>query len=238
MGVLPGKDRNAPAMALMAHYDSVPASTGASDDAAGVATVLEVVRAFKAKGVPDRDVLVVLTDGEEAGLLGADAFFRQDPQAKRIGFIFNLDVRGSAGRVQMFQTADDNGGTIRLMAATAPRPVASSLTGFIYQYMPNDTDFTVSKRAGVPGLNYAFIGRQFDYHSPSSVPATQDRGSLQDMGDQVLATAQALAFSPNLPAKSPDLVYAQTPGGLTLAYLRRPSAGRSWPAWRRCWSGA
>jgi hypothetical protein len=218
VGVLPGKDRSAPAVALMAHYDSVPASSGASDDAAGVASALEIVRAIKARGTPARDVVVLLTDGEEAGLLGADAFFRRDPLAKRIGFLFNMDVRGSAGRAQMFQTGDENGGAIRLMAATAPRAVASSLTGFIFKYMPNDTDFTVSKRAGVPGLNYAFIGNQFDYHSPSSVPATQDRGTLQDMGDQVLATAQAVAFSPTLPAKTPDLVYGQTPGGITLAY--------------------
>ena len=218
VGVLPGKDSAAPAMALMAHYDSVPASTGASDDAAGVASALEIVRALKARGTPARDVMVVLTDGEEAGLLGADAFFGRDPLAKRIGFLFNMEARGSAGRVQMFQTGDANGGAVRLMAATTPRPVASSLTGFIYKYMPNDTDFTVSKRAGVAGLNYAFIGNQFDYHSPSSVPATQDRGTLQDMGDQVLATAQAVAFAPNLPAKSPDLVYGQTPGGITIAY--------------------
>ena len=38
------------------------------------------------------------------------------------------------------------------------------------------------------------------------------------MGEQVLATAQAVAFSPTLPAQTPDLVYSQTPGGLTLAY--------------------
>ncbi|MGZ5948091.1 MAG: hypothetical protein ACXWKV_16095, partial [Caulobacteraceae bacterium] len=89
---------------------------------------------------------------------------------------------------------------------------------FIYKYMPNDTDFTMSKKAGVAGLNYAFIGHQFDYHAASSTPATQDRGTLQDLGDQVLATARAAAFGPALPAKAPDLVYSQTPGGLTLAY--------------------
>src|SRR5262249_36573651 len=43
VGVLPGRDRGLPALALMAHYDSVPNSTGASDDGAGVATMLEVV---------------------------------------------------------------------------------------------------------------------------------------------------------------------------------------------------
>src|SRR5437899_5379122 len=77
VGVLPGRDRSLPAVALMAHYDSVPGSTGASDDAAGVASALEVVRAIKARGVPARDVVVLITDGEEAGLLGADAFFRR-----------------------------------------------------------------------------------------------------------------------------------------------------------------
>jgi hypothetical protein len=205
-------------LALMAHYDSVPASTGASDDAAGVASALEVVRAIKARGTPARDVIVLITDGEEAGLLGANAFFREDPLAKRIGFLVNMEARGSAGRVQMFQTGDASGAAVRLMAANTSRPEASSLTTFIYKYMPNDTDFTVSKEAGVPGLNYAFIGHQFDYHSPSSIPATQDRGTLQDMGDQVLATAAPIAFAAALPARAPDLVYSQTPGGLTLAY--------------------
>src|SRR5258708_3783519 len=103
VGVLPGRDRSLPAVALMAHYDSVPGSTGASDDAAGVATALEVVRAIKARGVPARDVVVLITDGEEAGLLGADAFFRRDPMAKHVGFVFNMEARGSAGRAQMFQ---------------------------------------------------------------------------------------------------------------------------------------
>jgi hypothetical protein len=218
VGVLPGRDRSLPAVALMAHYDSVPGSTGASDDAAGVSSALEIVRAIKARGVPARDVILLITDGEEAGLLGADAFFRADPLARRVGFVINMEARGSAGRVQMFQTGAGNGGAIRLMTATAKRPVASSLTGFIYEHMPNDTDFTVSKRAGVPGLNYAFIGDQFDYHSPSSVPATQDLGTLQDMGDQVLGPAAAAAFSPTLPARTPDLVYSQAPGGITLAY--------------------
>jgi hypothetical protein len=218
VGVLPGRDRAAPALALMAHYDSVPSSTGASDDAAGVSTALEVVRAIKAKGTPARDVVVLITDGEEAGLLGADAFFRTDPLAKHVGFVINMEARGSAGRVQMFQTADRNSGAVRLMRAADPRSNASSLSGFIYEHMPNDTDFTVSKRAGVPGLNYAFAGRQFDYHSPSSTPATQDLGTLQDMGDQVLPTAMALAFAPALPAPGESLVYGNLPGGFLVAY--------------------
>lgn len=218
VGVLPGRDRAAPALALMAHYDSVPGSSGAADDAAGVASALEIVRAVKAQGTPARDVMVVLTDGEEAGLLGAHAFFDRDPAARHVGFVINMEARGDAGRVQMFQTGGHNGGAIRLLQRTADRPQATSLSEFVYQHMPNDTDFTVSKNAGVPGLNYAFAGRQFDYHAASSVPATMDPATLQDMGQQGLSTARALAFDPALPKASPDLVYSQVFGDLMLAY--------------------
>jgi hypothetical protein len=223
IGVLPGRDRAAPAVALMAHYDSVPASSGAADDAAGVASALEAVRAIKAKGVPARDVMLIITDGEEAGLLGAEAFFKRDPLAKRIGFVVNMEARGDAGRAQMFQTGAGNGETVALLRKTATRPSANSLTVFIYEHMPNDTDFTMSKAAGVGGVNFAFIGRQFDYHSPSSTPATLDPGSLQDMGQQALAIAEGAAFAPALPRKTPDVVYSQAFGDLVLAYP--PAAG-------------
>jgi len=222
LGVLPGRDRSQPAVALMAHYDSVPDSSGAADDGAGVVSALEIIRALKTKGVPARDVMVLFTDGEEAGLLGADAFFNRDPAARHIGFLINMEARGDAGRVQMFQTGPGNGATIAMMRKAAPRPQSSSLTVFIYQHMPNDTDFTISRKAGIAGLNYAFSGRQFDYHSPTSIPATLDQGSLQDMGQQVLAVAQAAAFAPALPARTPDVAYSEVFGNLVLAYA---------PAW-------
>jgi hypothetical protein len=218
VGVLPGRDRAAPAVALMAHYDSVPGSPGAADDAAGVSSALEAVRALKLKGVPARDVMVVITDGEEAGLLGATAFFERHPLAKHVGFVLNMETRGGGGRTQMFQTGAKNAGTVALFQKTASRPAASSLAVFLYEHMPNDTDFTVSKAADVPGLNYAFIGRQFDYHSPTSTSANLDQGSLQHMGDQVLAAATEAAFAPALPAAGPDLVFSQTAGSHLVAY--------------------
>lgn len=223
IGVLPGRDRAAPAVAVMAHYDSVPGSPGAADDATGVAAALEIVRALKAQGQPARDVVLILTDGEEPGLLGATAFFEQHPLAKRIGFLLNMEARGGGGRAQMFQTGAENGGTIDLLRKTAISPTASSLTVFMYEKMPNDTDFSVSKAAGVPGLNYAFIGRQFDYHSPTSTPANLDKGSLQHIGQEVLAAAREAAFASALPASAPNLVYSNTFAGHMLAYP--PAAG-------------
>lgn len=218
VGVLPGRDRAAPAVALMAHYDSVPGSPGAADDAAGVAGALEIVRALKAHGQPARDVIVLLTDGEESGLLGAQAFFDQHPLARRVGFVINMEARGGAGRAQMFQTGVQNAGTVDLLRRTAIDPAASSLTVFMYEQMPNDTDFSAPKEKGISGLNYAFIGGQFDYHSPTSTAANLDKGSLQHLGQETLAAAREAALAPALPPKGPSLVYANTFAGHMLAY--------------------
>lgn len=218
IGVLPGKNRDAPAIALMAHYDSVPGSPGAADDAAGVSAALEVIRLIKAQGTPERDVILLITDGEEAGLLGAAAFFPNHPLAKHVGFIINMETRGGGGAAQMFQTGPQNGEVIKLFAKGAVRPSSSSLAVFLYENMPNDTDFTVSKAAGVTGLNFAFIGRQFDYHSPTSTSDNLDQGSLQHMGDQAYSAAKAVAFSKTLPGKSPNVVYSATFGSHILSY--------------------
>jgi hypothetical protein len=218
VGVLPGRDRAAPAVALMAHYDSVPASPGAADDAAGVAAVLETVRALKAAGPLRRDVVVALTDGEEAELLGARAFFAGHPLARRLGFVVNLEARGGGGRARMFETGPANGETVGLFRHAVGDPSSSSLAVYLYRLMPNETDFTLARAAGLPGLNFAFIGRQFDYHAASSTPAALDQGSLQDIGRQALAVVRAAAEAPALPRPAPDRVYNQLPGGWVLAY--------------------
>jgi hypothetical protein len=184
----------------------------------GVASELEILRAIKTGGVPARDVMLVFTDGEEAGLLGATAFFADHPLAPHVGFILNLESRGGGGRASMFETGADNGGAIDLYKRTAVKPDANSLSVFLYKHLPNDTDYTVAKAKGIPGLNYAFIGRQFDYHSPSSTVQVLDQGSVQHIGEQVLGTARAIAFSPTLPPKAPDAVYGQLPGGFLLVY--------------------
>jgi hypothetical protein len=218
VGVLPGRDHSLPALALMAHYDSVPGSPGAADDATSVATILDIVRALRVRGPPARDVMVVITDGEEAGLLGARAFFDQDPAAAHVGFVMNLEARGGGGRTSMFETGANDGAAIGLFQRTAAAPSSNSLLPFIYRYLPNNTDFTIAKKRGLAGFNFAFIGRQFDYHSPSSTIANLDSGSVQHMGETTLGPAAALAYSPQLPARTPDIVYSDVLGAGVIAY--------------------
>lgn len=185
-GATPGK-----ALLLLAHYDSVAAGPGAGDDGAGVAALLETARALHADSAPLRnDVLFLFTDGEEAGLLGAAAFVAENPAAKEIGLALNFEGRGDSGPSLMFETSDENGWLIRQLAAAAPFPSASSLSGAIYKQIPNDTDLSVFKQGGYAGLNFAFIGSPERYHTPQDTPENLDPRSLQHHGSYALALAR------------------------------------------------
>ncbi|WP_310533386.1 M20/M25/M40 family metallo-hydrolase [Novosphingobium sp.] len=218
VGVLPGKDRSLPAVALMAHHDTVWGSPGASDDTAGVATILETVRAVRERGLAKRDLIVILTDAEELGLSGAEAFFASDPIRDRVGTIVNMEARGGGGRTTLFETSPQNGAAIALYADAVSRPGASSLATFIYSVLPNDTDLSVSLRASKPGYNFAFIGRPGLYHSPKATPDALDQGALQDMGGQVLALTDALLRADQLPAPAPDVVLFDVFGLFLVSY--------------------
>jgi hypothetical protein len=218
VAVLPGRSPGAPALLMMAHYDTVPSSPGAADDSVGVAAVLQIASLLKAGPQPARDVVILLTDGEEAGLLGARAFFGGHPLAPRVGAVINFEAEGGGGPAYMFETGPANGGMIGLFARTARRPNANSLSGFVYSLLPNDTDFSVSRRRGVGGLNFALIGRQFDYHAASAVPASVDPASVQQLGDMAAPAALALARARALPAPSSDAVYGDLLGWRILAY--------------------
>ena len=65
VAVLPGRDRSAPAVGVMAHTDSVPNSPGAAVDGAGVAALLETARSLAADPQHQRSVMFLVTDGEE-----------------------------------------------------------------------------------------------------------------------------------------------------------------------------
>ena len=223
VGILPGRDPGLPAVALMAHYDSVPNSPGAADDASGVAAILEAVRAIKARGGADRTLVVLLTDAEELNLDGARAFFSEHPLRDRIGAVINLEARGGGGRAMMFETGPGNAETIARYAQATQKatggPSSNALAIFIYRLMPNGTDFTVAAGRELAGINLAFIGRPAQYHSPASTPEALDQGSLQHIGSQALETADAFLRAPTLPQATQNAVYADVFG---LFVVRHP----------------
>ncbi|MEV6683835.1 M20/M25/M40 family metallo-hydrolase [Streptomyces sp. NPDC051130] len=181
------------AVLLMTHYDSVSQGPGASDAGVPVAALLEAVRALRAEGAqPVNDLLVVFTDGEEAGLLGARAFFDRHPLAKTVGVAFNFEARGTEGPVLMFEAGPGNGPMVEELARTGVPVFASSLFDAIYRRMPNATDFALVKERGIPGLNFAHIGGFAAYHGPLDDIDHVDPSALQHQGELALALARRL----------------------------------------------
>lgn len=222
VGELKGSDPALPAVLLMAHYDTVPLSPGAGDDTAGVAVALEVARALKAAGPLRRSVVFLLTDGEEAGLLGANAFFESDPLRRRAGLIVNLEARGDGGRALMFQTSPGNRALIETYKRNVAVPASDSLMVTVYKQMPNDTDLTAALERGYVGMNFAFVGHQMAYHTPLSTPDRLNARSVQHMGDQVLPIIRDFAQTKRFDRTGGDMVFADLFGRYFIAY---PSSG-------------
>jgi len=188
--VKPGPGR---AIVLLAHYDSVPAGPGAADDESGVATVIETARALKARGFESRHpILAVLTDGEEADLLGAAAFLRDPALKARVGAVVNVEARGNQGPSLLFQTSPGDGPLIDLYANNVPNYATSSLYHEIYRFLPNDTDLTLFIGDGFPSFNFAYVGGVADYHTALDRRANLDPVSLQQQGDNMLGVASGL----------------------------------------------
>jgi hypothetical protein len=171
------------AVLLSAHYDSVPSAPGAADDGSGVAAILEIARVLK-HAPPRRPVVLLLGDGEELGLLGAELFVRESRYFAEVDAVVNLEARGSSGPSLMFETSPGNAEVIGAFAGAVSRPLTSSAFYEVYRRLPNDSDFSVFK--------VAFIGGMGRYHTPRDELSALDLRSLQHHGDNALSSIRAL----------------------------------------------
>ncbi|MGD0190417.1 MAG: M20/M25/M40 family metallo-hydrolase [Rhizomicrobium sp.] len=201
------------AIVLMAHYDSVPAGPGASDDESGVATVLETIRALKARAIDSKHpILALLTDGEEAGLLGAAAFLHDPALRARVGAVINVEARGNRGRSLLFQTSGGDGPLIDLYAKSVKNYATSSLYAEIYKLLPNDTDLTLFIRDRFPSYNFAFTDNVAHYHTALDLRANLDPVTLQQHGDNLLGLAAALEQTDFASLKGQNDIYVDLLG--------------------------
>ncbi|MET0135755.1 MAG: M28 family peptidase, partial [Kibdelosporangium sp.] len=176
---------------LAAHYDSAAVGPGASDDGAAVAAMVEVARIVGARGGLRNDLVLLVTDGEEDGLLGADAFVREHPLAHKGGVVLNWEARGVGGPSLMFETSPGNSELVSLFTEAVPHPRGDSSMVEIYRMLPNNTDFTTLSAAGFAGLNSAYIEGASRYHTADDSIANLDRGSLQHHGENMLHLTDA-----------------------------------------------
>ena len=203
---VPGSDPTG-ALLLSAHFDTVERSPGASDDGVGVALLLETLRSLVETEAPRNDVILLLTDGEERRMLGAKAFVREHPFAADVSVVINLEAIGNRGRAVLIETGDENGRLIRLFADAVSVPVASSLGGALLCLLPNNTDYTVFRRAGVPGLNLALVDGASIYHSEHDTPERLSVDSIRHFGGTLIELARALAAADLSRVRQSDVAY-------------------------------
>ncbi len=214
---IPGTQPGA-AIMLAAHYDSVPTSPGASDDGAAVAAMLETARALTAGAPLQHDVILLFTDGEEAGMLGARAFMDEHPWAKEVALTLNFEARGSRGPAVMFETNAGNRAVIREFAQAAPYPVAYSFVSTIFGQMPNGTDLMVFQELPTQALNFGYLFDWPAYHSRRDSLETIDPRSLQHHGSHMLALTQQYGNRPLIEASDGDAVFFTLWPGVLVHY--------------------
>ena len=211
---------NSKALLLLSHYDSAPHSfsKGASDDASGVATILEGVRAFLYGRQPHKnDIIILFSDAEELGLNGAALFVNQHPWAKDVGLVLNFEARGSAGPSYMLmETNKGNQALVKEFSkAKVKYPVSNSLMYSIYKMLPNDTDLTVFREQGnIQGFNFAFIDGHYNYHTQQDDVQHLNKTTLTHQGSYLMPLLKYFSnVDLNTTEITEDNVYFNVPFG-------------------------
>lgn len=102
---IPGTDLNDEIVMIGGHLDGMPAGTGAADNAAGVAMVMEAIRILKAVGAKSRRTIrAALWGSHEIGRLGSKAYIKKNfynpdtktrhPAYEKLSVYFNSDYYG------------------------------------------------------------------------------------------------------------------------------------------------
>ena len=203
-----------------AHLDSWHAGTGASDNGAGVAVVMEAMRILKAVGAkPDRTIRVALWTGEEQGLLGSAAYVAEhfghypeptDPEQKAIPAFFRQDkgklVRGKGyDKLAAYFNLDNGSGRIRGIYAQENMAVAPIFEAWlkpwndvgatiVTQQNTGSTDHISFDRIGLPGFQFVQDGLDYFSNVHHTDLDTYDHASAQDL-KQAAAIMASFAYN-------------------------------------------
>ncbi len=201
IGILPGEKPEA--IALVSHYDSSADAPGASDDGLGVAVTLEAARVLAAVERRQWTLMALVTDGEEAGLMGAAGLVTDREVMNRLRAYLNIESIGSSGPAVLFETGPANGWLVAPWARYAPHPRGGSYGIEVYRRLPNDTDFSILKTREIPGLNFAAVGDSYAYHTARDTPERLSRETLRTTGENVVTIVTRL-LQMDITARTPD----------------------------------
>src|SRR3984893_5436360 len=193
---------------LTAHYDSVSTAPGATDDGSGVVTLLETLRALRSGEPLKNDLIFLFTEGEELGMVGAQAFVDEHPWAKEVTVVWSVDSGGSCGPASLYFP---NGWMVQEFARSVPHPIAGSVGDELAKLGPAGGDDSMAfdpNRVAISGASYS--GCRYRYHAATDTVENTDLRSIQHLGFYTLAVTRDLGNMnlAHLPAKRESVYFS------------------------------
>jgi hypothetical protein len=216
---IPGTESSG-AIALNAHYDSGPGGPGASDCGSCVAAVLEAARAVIAGEPLRNDVLLVFSDAEENGDLGAAAFAEQSPLMRDIDVGLNWETAGSHGPSMLLGA--NSSWLVGEVLAGAPDArtysVLPSLFRGLFGPQQLNTDTQEYMDRGAAGVQFVYLRGQTDYHTALDNIERLGRGSLQMHGGYAVGLIRELGDAELTRRTGDRSTYFNLTGGVIVQY--------------------
>ena len=199
---IPGTTKPNELVMVGGHFDSWHMGTGATDNAAGSAVAMEVMRILKSLNLKmDRTVRLALWGGEEEGLLGSRAYVKEHfadpatmkPTAEHDGFAGYFNIDNGTGKDSRHLPAGQRNGAGRFSSSGSP-PLKDLTPGVITIRNTGGTDHQSFDAVGLPG--FQFIQDPMDYdtrthHSNMDVyDRIQQRRHGADGGDRSCVRVQ------------------------------------------------
>ena len=173
---------------LGAHFDSVAASTGATDNATGSAAMMEAMRILKAIGVkPRRTIRIALWGGEEEGLLGSRAYVRD-----HYADVATMALKPGHANVAAYFNSDNGTGKIRgiwMQSNLAVRPIFERWIEPLRDLgvvalgprSVGSTDHASFDNVGLPGFQFMVDRLEYNSRTHHSNMDVYDRVQREDM---------------------------------------------------------
>ncbi len=167
---IPGAIKKDEVVMIGAHLDSWTGGTGATDDAAGCAVLMDAMRALKAIGVkPARTIRLALWGGHEGAGLGSTTYIREHfgdanspkPGHARLVAYFNLD--GGGGKIRGIYLPQRDEGMRPLFESWLEPLRELGAATIVTIGEPAGSDHANFYKAGLPG--FMFLQDPLDYRS-------------------------------------------------------------------------
>lgn len=226
---IPGSDKKSEVVMMGAHLDSWHTGTGATDNAAGVAVMMEAARIIKALGItPKRTIRIALWAGEEQGLLGSRAYVAdhfgsraepKDPEQKKLPSWARtekgaLTLKPEQAKISAYFNYDNGTGKIRGIYAQENAAVVPIFTAWLEPLhdlgattvtMRNtgSTDHMPFDEVGIPAFQFIQDEVEYETRTHHTNWDTFDRLQREDLMQAAVVAATFIWETANRPEKLP-----------------------------------